>query len=83
MRCHRIRGIRPEEKESSLLTLHCISFFCCHTGELSFFFGGGGEEGIFSFRTELQGSFPNNERGEFCKCDEYCGRSLVFVFRSR
>ena len=41
MRCHRIRGIRPEEKESSLLTLHCISFFCCHTGELSFFWGGG------------------------------------------
>ena len=42
MRCRRIRDIRPEEMESSLLTLHCISFFCCHTGELSFFGGGGG-----------------------------------------
>ena len=42
MRCRRIRDIRPEEMESSLLTLQCISFFCCHTGELSFLGGGGG-----------------------------------------
>ena len=65
MRCRRIRDIRPEEMESSLLTLHCISFICCHTGELSFLRGGGGGEGIFSFGKELQGFFPNNERGNF------------------
>ena len=63
MRCRRIRDIRPEEMESSLLTLQCISFFCCHTGELSFLGGEGGGEGIFSFGKELQGFFPNNERG--------------------
>ena len=49
MRCRRIRGIRPEEKESSLLTLPYISFFCCHTGELSFFGGGGGRGARGSF----------------------------------
>ena len=46
MRCRRIRDIRPEEMESSLLTLHCISFFCRHTCELSFW-GGGGPRGSF------------------------------------
>ena len=46
MRGRRIRGIRPEEKESSLLTQHCISFFCYHKGELSFFGGRGGGNGI-------------------------------------
>ena len=61
MKGRRIRGVRPEEKESSLLTLHCISFFVII--QVSFFFEGG--EGTFSFGMELQSSFPNNERGEF------------------
>ena len=81
MRGRRIRGIRPEEKESSLLTQHCISFFCYHKGELSFLADGVGEGDLF-WGNELQSSFPDNERGEFCKRDEYCGRSLVFIFRS-
>ena len=69
----------PRRKgKPSTNTLRCISFFCCHTGVLSFLGGGGGGgERIFSFGKELQGFSPNNERGEFCNCDEYCGRSLV------
>ena len=73
---------RRKGKQSTNTTLH-LFFCCCHTGELSFFFSGPGGQGIFSFGKELQGSFPSNERGKFCKCDEYCSRSLVFVFRSR
>ena len=51
VRCRRIRGIRTEEKESSLLTLHCISVFVII--QVSFLFwgrggrGGGGGRGSF------------------------------------
>ena len=83
VRGHRIRGIRPKEKESSHLTLHCISFFVVVIQVNFLVFAGPGGQGIFSFGKELQGSFPNNERGKFCKCEEYRGRNLVFVFRSR
>ena len=80
VRGRRIRGIRPEEKESRLLTLRCIFFFVIIQASFLFFFGGGG---IFSFGKELRSSFPNNERGEFCKRDEYCGRSLASYSKQR
>ena len=69
---------RRKGKQITNTTLHL--FFCYHTGELSFL---GVGEGIFSFGKELRSSFPNNERGEFCKRDEYCGRSLASYSKQR
>ena len=43
--------------------------------------GGEVEERSFSFGNELQSSFTNNERGEFCKHVEYCSRCLGFHFQ--
>ena len=42
VRGRRIRGIRPEEKESRLLTLRCIFFFVIIRASFLFFWGGGG-----------------------------------------
>ena len=47
VRGRRIRGIRPEEKESSLLTLHCISFWLSYRWAFFFLGGGGGGGDLF------------------------------------
>ena len=74
----------PRRKGKQITNTMLHLFFCYHTGELSFFFGGGGGGGGGSFLLGRNfGVISPIMRGEFCKRDEYCGRSLASYSKQR